>query len=300
MRVRNWIANVQRKCYGMFPHCADPNCGFGRSVGRQLRWWAAKLRLHDSFYCSPQCFEKAARQRFVEICASPAPERLVQHRIPLGLLMLSRGQLSNGQLRQALEAQRANGSQRIGEWVQKLGFASEQQVTNALGVQWACPVLHAKVNPFHPAVRLVPRRILERYRMLPIQFVESTRTFYVAFSEDLDYSILYALEQMLDCRTQPSFLPASVLAEALEQIGRDREQADLLFEGWRYAPEMARITCTEVLKLGAQSVRIHPCGCYIWARLCSGEQAVNLIFRRPAALPQEPADAADSYARITG
>jgi len=220
MRIGAWVNDVYRQCRGIFPHCADPNCRFGHSVGRQLRWWIPGFRLHGFFYCGPRCFENAARRRFAEICDSPVSETRVQHRIPLGLLMLSRGQLSSTQLQAALQAQKASGCYRIGTWLQTLGFCSEQQVTDALGVQWACPVLHSKVNPFHPAVRLVPHRILERHRMLPIQFVESTRTFYVACAEDLDYSLLYALEQMLDCHTEASFIAGSILTEGRSSVRR--------------------------------------------------------------------------------
>jgi hypothetical protein len=211
--------------------------------------------------------------------------------------MLSRGQLSNPQLRSALAAQQATGQHRLGEWLERLGFATEQQVTAALGLQWACPVLTAKLNPDHRCVRLIPFRLLETYRMLPTQFVEASRTFYIAFSDGLDYSVLYAVEQMLNCRTEAFLISHSAMEQALEQIGRDRSAGDLLFEGWRHAPEMARITCSYVLKLGAEDVRLVGCGDYIWARLSAGRQVANLIFRRPSAFRQQPATFDESVAR---
>ena len=63
------------------------------------------------------------------------------HRVPLGLLLLSRQQLTAAQLRTALEAQRAAGQGKIGEWLRQLGFVTELQVTAALARQWSCPVL---------------------------------------------------------------------------------------------------------------------------------------------------------------
>jgi hypothetical protein len=45
-----------------------------------------------------------------------APE-IHRHRIPLGLVMLEQGWITSGQLRQALEAQRAAGAGRLGHWL---------------------------------------------------------------------------------------------------------------------------------------------------------------------------------------
>lgn len=272
-----------------------------RRLWRRLRWWNGTIRLHGSRYCAPQCFQNALRQSLSQICDAMLSARPVQHRIPLGLLLLSRGQLSNRQLRSALQAQRESGRHRIGEWLEKLGFASEQQVTAALGLQWACPVVTGGLKLDSRCVRLVPFRILEAYRMLPTQFVEATRTFYIAFSDGIDYSALYALEQMLDCRTEAFLISHSAMDEALEQIGRDRNAGDLLFEGWRHAPEMARITCSYVLKLGAEDVRVVACGAYIWVRLCTGRQIAHLLFRRPCAFEEQPSAFDRSFARqITG
>jgi hypothetical protein len=214
----------------------------------------------------------------------PAPP--VRHRVPLGLLMISRGQLTNPQLRSALEAQRGNGRQRLGEWLQQLGFATEQQITAALAQQWACPVLTAKASCDPACLRLLPYYLLETSRILPVQFVPSTRIFHLAFCDGIDYSTLYAIEQMLDCRTQVCLATRSTVGQALQLIGHERRPGELLFEGWRDASEMARITCGYVLKLGAEKVQLVRCSGFIWARLSTGSDVANLLFHRPAEAPQ--------------
>lgn len=300
VRLAAWISTLQNCCQASIPHCGQPGCTLTRRLWRRLRWWNGSIRLHGSRYCAPQCFQDALRRCFAQICDLGAPTGEVQHRIPLGLLMLSRGELSNRQLRSALDAQKASGCRRIGEWLERLGFATERQVTNALGLQWACPVLTSPVNPDNRCMRLIPFRILETYRILPIQFVEPTRCFYIAFAEGIDYAVLHAVEQMLDCHTEACLVTRSTMDKALQQIGRDRSGGDHLFEGWRQAPEMARVTCSYVPKLGADNVRVVSCGCYIWVRLSKGRDVANLIFRHPKNL-QQPAIFEESFARqITG
>jgi hypothetical protein len=278
----SWTSFFRTPCEAVVPPCGDMDCSSTRRLWRRFRWRHGTIRLHDALYCAPSCFETAARQRFARLCVTTVPARSVRHRVPLGLLMISRGQLTNQQLRSALEVQRGNGRRRLGEWLEQLGFATEPQVTAALAQQWACPVLASKAICDPACLRLLPYHLLETSRILPVQFVSSTRIFHLSFCDGIDYSALYAIEQMLDCRTQACLASRSAVAQALESVGHERHPGELLFEGWRDAAEMARITCAYVLKLGAEAVRIVGCAGFIWARLSSGPDIANLLFRRPA------------------
>jgi hypothetical protein len=281
----SWSAFFRSHCESAVPPCGEPDCSLRRRLWRRFRWRHGTIRLHGSVYCAPYCFESAARQSFARLCATVVSAPPVRHRVPLGLLMISRGQLTNPQLRSALEAQRANGHRRLGHWLEELGFATEQQVTAALARQWACPVLAARANCAPGCTRLLPYRLLESSRMLPVQFVSATRTFHLAFCDGIDYVALYAIEQMLDCRTQPCLVTRSAVAQTLQHLEQERRPADMLFEGWRDPSDLARITCGYVLKLGAEEVRLVGCGSFIWARLSTGKDVANLLFHRPRNVP---------------
>jgi hypothetical protein len=266
---------------------------------RRVGWWHGRIRLRGSSYCAPQCFEKAASECFSDACSSIGAAAAVQHRVPLGLLMLSRGHITHPQLQAALEAQRAAGHRRLGEWLEELGFATEPQVTAALGLQWACPVLVSRAPHDFACGRLLPYRLLERLRILPVQFVAATRTFYVAFCDGIDYTALYAIEQMLDCRTQACLIGRSTMDRELERMGHEARAGDMLFESWHDPAAMAHITCGYALKLSAEQVRMVTCGEYIWVRIEAKSEVSTLLFRHPLAAPaREHADLGDSSARL--
>jgi hypothetical protein len=269
-------------------------------MSRRFGWWHGRIQLRGFSYCAPQCFENAARVCFSHACASAIAPSPFQHRVPLGLLMLSRGQLTHAQLRAALEAQSANRHRRIGEWLEQLGFATEQQVTAALGLQWACPVLGWKPPHDFTCGRMLPYRLLEHFRMLPVQFVAATRIFYLAFCDGIDYSALYAIEQMLDCRTQACLISRRNMDQELERMGHEARSGDLLFESWRDPAAMAEITCGYALKFGAEQVRIVSCGEYIWVRLEAKREFATLLFRHPltAPLQEDPSVWEESSARL--
>ena len=247
----------------------------------RLFWRRRGICLDHSWFCSPQCFEKAARKYFARARLPVLPAPAPRHRIPLGLLMLSRGQLTNPQLRQALEAQSAEGRGRVGRWLETLGFATEAQVTAALGLQWGCPVLPPFAASDMRCSGMLPFRLMEKFHMLPIQYVGATRMLYIAFSEGVEYTALYAIEQMLDCRTEACLIRHSSMENVFERLGHERRPGELLFEGERDPEEMARITCSYVLKLGAGHNRIVACGQYFWVRLLGAGESTDLLFLRP-------------------
>src|SRR5579864_8178757 len=94
---------------------------------RQRRiYWPAWLRkdegicLQGLWYCSPECFEHAARTTLMRLLPAKEEEPRRQHRIPIGLLLLSRGTISDGQLKQALLLQREQGGGRIGKILREI------------------------------------------------------------------------------------------------------------------------------------------------------------------------------------
>lgn len=290
MHREAWQKRMRGNWQNVFPGCEDPQCNGSRRVWRRMWSRHSWIRLQGGSYCAAECFEKAAALCFERARTLRASAKPVQHRIPLGLLLLSRGRLTNSQLRTALEAQRTNRHGRIGEWLESLGFATEQQITAALGVQWSCPVLQSSAIADSTCARMLPLRLLQSFRMLPIQFVASTRIFYLAFSDGLDYTALYAVEQMLHCRTEACLTNRSMLEQGLERIAHEPRQGDLHFEGCHGAQEMARITCDYVIKLGAEEVQVVGCGEYVWTRLESQSNFSNLLFRCPVSELDKPAE----------
>lgn len=181
---------------------------------------------------------------------------------------MSREQLTAEQLQSALAAQRSAGRGRIGEWLQTLGFVTEQQVTAALARQWACPVL--RTTSVLPQGRLVPQlpvSLLEQFVMIPISYIASTATLHMAFSEGIDYSVLYSIEQMLGCHTEACLAAPSLVRSQLAALSTGRGENEIAFERVPDNIEISRIVRSYCIRLGASEVRLVRCGDHIWFRL---------------------------------
>src|ERR1700729_465255 len=120
--------------------CTSPLCTALKTRWRRFRR-DPKIFLDGKSYCQTQCLELALAAELSRLLTMnpPLPP---PNRIPLGLLMVARGKLTHAEVRAALDAQsraqtRAQSSNqsndgrvvKIGDWFEKLGFATEQDVT---------------------------------------------------------------------------------------------------------------------------------------------------------------------------
>jgi hypothetical protein len=295
------------------PRCGRLDCRHTQSVWQRYRWKSRGIVIQGLRYCVEECMERALRDA-VERMRPVSKPALAPHRVPLGLVLLSRQQLTAEQLRAGLAAQRAAGRGRIGEWLQALGFASEQQVTAALARQWSCPVLRAPSGPagiswvwgssqsglsqsgfsksgsskFGPSkfeisrAPQIPLTLLESFMMIPLEYVAATATLHLAFGEGIDYSVLYAMEQMLGCHTEFCLAVPSLVRRRLEALAGPRAESEVVFDRVADEAEFSRIIRSYAIRLSASEIRLAACGPHLWVRLLRpSHPPVDLLLRSP-------------------
>jgi Type II secretion system (T2SS), protein E, N-terminal domain len=279
-----------------------PACsrGHANSAWSRLRRRSRGVRLMGARYCRSECLQLALAEALQRSGAAARSPAIASHRIPLGLLLLSRQQITPAQLREVLEAQRGAGSaakgnaassrgtsgphqgtKKIGAWLQEKGYSTEQEVTAALARQWSCPLLRFSPSALSTSRSPeIPYPLLEFFRMIPVALVEATGTLLMAFSEGIDYTALYAIEQLLGYRTEACLICPSVLQKSLLELAQRRDRSDVVFEHAADAVECARIAGNYSLKLGAEELRFAYCGEHLWIRLARRRKAtVNLLLR---------------------
>jgi len=261
-----------------------------RSCSGTVPFWQRLLRrqtgvfLHEHFYCRVQCMETALMGQIMQLQARASSEQPA-NRIPLGLLMVARGKITHVEARAALEAQRRACYGTIGDWIEKLGFASEQDVTAALALQWGCPVASSFDHALVDSRGDIPLRILEAYQMVPFNYAASTNTLYLAFGARVDHGALYAIERILDCRTQACVASGKSVARELDYLRQFGRQSDVEFVTGDLA-EMARITSSYIARLSPLDIRLGRVGVFIWLRLKGRFCLTNLLFRMQPHVPQ--------------
>jgi hypothetical protein len=148
-----------------------------------------------------------------EVEAQGNPQESHRHRIPLGLAMLEQGWITGTQLRRALEAQKAAGAGRLGQWLVRQQGVSEQLVTRALGLQWSCPVLGLELHDAESLTALLPRLFVDAFGALPLR-VAAGKILYLGFEARLDPVLALAVERMTNLRVESGLVQESLFREA--------------------------------------------------------------------------------------
>jgi hypothetical protein len=156
---------------------------------------------------------------------------------------------------------------KIGEWIEKLGFATEQEVTTALALQWGCPVAASFDPSVIPSPVSIPLPILEAFQMLPLNYASAPNTLYIAFGERVDHAALYAIEKILDCRAQPCVAGRKGIARQLDFMRQIPRPSDVEFGPMNDLAEMGRIASSYAARLTPGQVRLSRIGRFIWLRL---------------------------------
>ncbi len=132
------LPGVDRGWKSMYSVCSLQTCRntlLMRSIQSRVG-----IRVDQQWYCSVDCFATAARKRFSMLLGASILEMPHHPRLSIGLVMLSKGYLTDDQLRFAMAESRLHGEELEAVLVRH-GLASERQLTAARAAQWGYPIL---------------------------------------------------------------------------------------------------------------------------------------------------------------
>ncbi len=287
----NWTSRSRRWWQRLASRCAGSNCP---KLGKLWPYWLRKsegLDFEGRWYCSSGCLEAVLASRVHTLLSTSHFEKPRAHRFPIGLLLVNRGVISPAQLREAVRLQREAGRGRLGEWLRQTAGLSVQQLTAALGQQWGCPVFPLE-NQAVPAAwsDLIPLPLLESAAAVPAHASSDGRMLHLAFCDRVDHTMLYAVEQMLVCRTFPCVASGSAVQAQLEKLRKLTSGKNTSFDTVREPREMTWTICNYAIELQAKRLVLARAASYIWVRFFRAGSARDLLFR---ILPDNPAALAE-------
>lgn len=118
----------------------------------------------------------------------------------LGELLIEQGVINKDQLNKALDVQREKGGL-IGQVLVALGFATEEQIAQALTVQYGFPYLpleNYEIN--EEAIKLIPENVCRQYGLIAIDKISDTLT--IAMSNPLNVQAIEDIELITSCKVQ--------------------------------------------------------------------------------------------------
>ena len=118
----------------------------------------------------------------------------------LGELLIEKGVINNAQLDKALKLQQEKGGL-IGQVLVMLGFATEEEIAQALTVQYGFPYLPLEFYQINKeAIKLIPKNVADQYNIIAIDKIGDLLT--IAMSNPLNVQAVEDIEMLTKCKVQ--------------------------------------------------------------------------------------------------
>jgi len=128
----------------------------------------------------------------------PPTKRIVTKQ--LGELLVERGIIGEAQLEKALKLQKEKGGL-IGQILVSLGFAKEEEIAQALTVQYGFPYLPLECYEMSAeAIKFIPENVAKQYNLIAIDKIGDLMT--IAMSNPLNYQAVEDVEMIAKCKVQ--------------------------------------------------------------------------------------------------
>ncbi len=277
--LHSWIANTCGKLApgSLLPQCAEPECRIG---GRSIQALLSRkdwVRFEGETFCSSECLTLGLHRRLPALVVSQHRGSRVQpHRIPLGLALLSKNLITSEQLNAAVQIQKKTPSTLIGQILRLTTGITEHAIAATVATQWGC-ALYPEDKISHCST-LLPKSLIQSYQAMPVHWLPNLRQLYIGFTQQLDYSLLFAAEKILHCRA----IPAIVVESALSHLHSANACAEneVQFIGSESINDVIRCIGSYCEQVGARELRLAAFNGNLWARLCSERQELDLIYFR--------------------
>jgi hypothetical protein len=179
-------------------------------------------------FCSDNCLftffenelsEKWRRLQLERNRAFPRPK--------LGTILMQTTFLTREQLDLAIKIQKQTGEGKLGEWLLRLGYVEEHQITSALARQFGLPLINLKnSNPNVDAVRMIPGKVARSSGMLLVAYDDYQGALRVAVCAPVDFGSQLAIQRMVRKGIEPYIADQSLIQQRLNEW-YDPEDLDL-------------------------------------------------------------------------
>src|ERR671926_1047670 len=143
----------------------------------------------------------------------------------LGDLLVKEKVISAEQLQQATKVQKETNC-RLGSALVKLGFLTDEDVTNFLSRQYGVPAINLSYFEIDPGVvKLIPFETAKRYQILPLSRVGASLT--IAMVDPTNVFAMDDIKFMTGFNIEPVVASESSIAEGIEKAYGEGEQEEL-------------------------------------------------------------------------
>jgi hypothetical protein len=209
----------------------------------------------------------------------------------LGTILMQTAFVTRSQLDEAVRLQNQTREGRIGEWLLRLGFVEEHQVTAALAKQYGLPLINLRnSNANSEAVRMIPGKVAKCTGLIPVGFDDSQSSLRVAVSAPVNFNSQEAIRRMVRKGIVAYIGDQSAIQQLLEEW-YEPEDLDLTnvptFGSLDELIEVGNEMVTVALNNRARNIQAELIQEFLWVRLDFAAESHHHLFRH---VPEQTQD----------
>jgi len=241
-------------------------------------------RFEGHTFCSEVCLRAYVKDEFVQRWHRMQQER--NRRIPrpkLGAILMQTASISREQLEEAVRLQKLTREGRLGEWLLRLGFVEERQITVALAKQSGLPLIDLKNSEAKSdAVGMIPAQVAKCSNVVPVSYDDGQDALRVAVSGPVNFNLQQALRRMIG-KGIATFIGddsaiQALLASWYEPAALDLSKAPV-FSSLEEFVEILRDIVSDAVNQKAANLQAELLEKYFWARLDIGSRSRHYFYR---------------------
>jgi hypothetical protein len=194
--------------------------------------------------------------------------------------------ITRKQLDEAIELQAQAQEGRIGEWLQRLGFVEEHQITAALARQYGLPLINLNLADANTAaVRMIPGKVARYSGLVPVGFDGDQKSVRVAVTAPVNFNLQEAIRRMVGTGVIPFIGDQSVIQKMMEKL-YGPEELDLsnlpTFDSLNDLIEISKQIIATAINYEANDIRAELMQDLFWVRLDLPAESHHHLFRHQA------------------
>ena len=268
-------------------HCYRKECNRIRSEFNIFLNRRRPPQYEGNVFCSDSCLrihfeselgEKWRRLRVEKDRKIPRPK--------LGTILMQTAYITRDQLDEAIKLQTQTHEGRIGEWLLRLGFVEEHQITAALARQYGLPLINLNRSDANAeAVRMIPGKVAKCSGLVPVGFDDSQTALRVAVTAPVNFHSQEAIRRMVRKGIVPYIGDQSAIERLLEQL-YGAEELDLssipTFSSLEELVEVGNDIIASAINNRAQDIQAELMQDFFWMRLDFQTESHHHFFRYEA------------------
>jgi len=239
-------------------------------------------------FCSDACLQRHFESELSEKWRRLQLEQ--DRKIPrpkLGTILMQTAFITRDQLNEAIKLQTQTREGRIGEWLLRLGFVEEHQITAALAQQYGLPLINLNNSDANvDAVRMIPGKVAKCSGLVPVGFDDSQTALRIAVTAPVNFHSQEAIRRMVRKGIVAYIGDQSAIQRFLEQL-YEPEDLDLsnvpTFSSLEDLMEAGNKIIASAINNRAQDIRAELVQDFFWIRLDFPTESHHHLFRYVAA-----------------